>query len=447
MDFDIYENILEPDTFEEDFKYLKNKVVIYNDDFDTNVIIKSNSSKFKQEEEEEESFYNENVNNDSKVDDADQNKTKSTCVEFEYKDILDESIFPDIDSINYNNHYNLLFELDEDDHIHHLGVECNCELNSITHNNLNLATVESIYLKNNSSCSTNYLTNSSSLDSNVSSRSFEGSTYESCLRKNLANIKKDQKPFNVIDNTVYKFNYAYGISNIFDYSLTLLHYLYNKMWQSKSNVGILFIKFNQLYSSFINCKIDYRPGIIEKNKHPPFNNNLIENSTKSKIFQINKVDKKWLKESNIRKKLKSLFNKKVTELINILLIVISSCKLKTFTNISHNDPHKKNNTLLFNQTLKVIFSLNKNEKQTVQKLFNNEQIIKSLLMLNDEILSEKIIFLELIRGILNTNYGKMLSLFYSSSLFLKREKNQMSLGLEEIFEELGRKFYTYIGEE
>ena len=442
MDFDIYENLLESDTFEEDFKYLKNKVIIDNDDFDTNIVIKSNSSKFKQEEEEEESFYNENVNNDSKADDDDQNKTKSTCVEFEYKDILDESFFPDIDSINYNNHYDLLFDLDEDNHIHHLGVECNCELNIITHNNQNLASVETTSSKYDSSCSTNYLTNSSLLESNLSLRSNEGSIYESYLRKKLNKIKKDKKTFYTTNNNVYKFNYNYGISNIFDYSLTLLHYLYNKMWQSKSHLGILFITFNQLYSSFINCKIDYRPGIVEKNKSLPEYNK----STTSKIFQISKIDKKWSKESNIRKKLKTLFNKKVTELINILLIVISSCKFKTFTNINHTDPHKKNNILLFNQTLKAIFSMNKIEKQTIEKLYNREQIIKSLLMLNDEILSEKIIFLEIIRGILNTNYGKMLSLFYSSNLFQNREKNQMSLGLEEIFEELGRKFYTFIGE-
>ena len=93
MDFDIYENLLESDTFEEDFKYLKNKVIIDKDDFDTNIVIKSNSSKFKQEEEKEESFYNKNVNNDSKADDADQNKTKSTCVEFEYKVYLMKAFF------------------------------------------------------------------------------------------------------------------------------------------------------------------------------------------------------------------------------------------------------------------------------------------------------------------------------------------------------------------
>lgn len=81
-------------------------------------------------EEDEESLYVDG-NNESKVDDIDENNTKSTCIDFECRDIVDDEYnFPDVDGIDFTNHLNLLLELDDNNGnnsgIHHPGSECNC---------------------------------------------------------------------------------------------------------------------------------------------------------------------------------------------------------------------------------------------------------------------------------------------------------------------------------
>jgi hypothetical protein len=523
MNFDDYD--YQYDNLDDDFHTFNTQKSGFLEYGTHHALLKSNSNKISckdKEDEQEESVFNEG-NNESKVDDIDENNTKSTCIDFECRDITDDDFeYPDVDGINFSTHLNLLLELEEIDdgleksEIHHMGLECNCNLKHEdfclqNNNNTNLilpSEIEPVSINQNSRknsiytastlCSRNHTnsdqsisvyTNNSVLNQFHSyQKSFtthyfkdnpditispfiQSSLFNNTYLKSESKILQDQDSLRKSRYKALKKNpfrlhkigpteYEIKVSNVIDYSIALLKHAHSKMLRSSKNFPkSSFIKFSHLLSSFLNCKISVSGAEISTYRENQQAKGTEEKKFKKELFKVihKKTDVSVVdvpggkkdnlsKDSNLRKRLKLLFNKKIVCLLDIFILLITNSKFKALPQINHTDPHKKNNTVLFDTHMIDLFSPNSkfSIKRSLITLFNNKDIIKSLMQFDQEIMTEKLILLELLKAMMYSKYGKLAGIFFTSEQFLTRDKNIENLPLEGRFDELGKTLYEYM---
>lgn len=246
------------------------------------------------------------------------------------------------------------------------------------------------------------------------------------------------------------------IANIFDYSISLLKHTYNKLWRNYEGFQkpILY-KFQSHLQSLLRCRLNITSAdlllysdiqtkkifSVEKVKKEVTNNiNILRKNTEAKQNILKK-------DSNVRKKLKLMFNSKILSLLDIFILLITNGKFKSFPQIMHNDPHKKNNIKLFDSILfEVILKNECSLKRSLKTLFNKRDILQSLLLFDKEIASEKLILFELLKAFLHSKYGKLVNLFFNSDFFIHREKFDNS-AVEKKYEELGKDMHRYFSSE
>lgn len=268
------------------------------------------------------------------------------------------------------------------------------------------------------------------------------------------------------NNLLYKnISYNYFNNNMFKDIEDLLDTMkYNKFYITSKEIiyySQLIDKVNIKDRVLINDENYIKSNIINLNK------NNLTNKTNQLIFIIEKIDKKYYKDSNFRKRIKSYFNKHIIVLLNCLLIIITnnSNKIKRFPNILNNDPHKKNNINFFkNKLIENIFNIN-NKKYFYCSKYpndnNNNNYKYSILKFiqdiyeqsfsnynNNTIFLEKILIFEVLKSILNMPYSTIFKEFFDSIYYINREKNVCSktgiiLSVERIFDEYSRNLNNY----
>lgn len=359
----------------------------------------------------------------------DLNRTNSTCFENEFNDILDES-FPDINSINYNNHMNLLIELEDEMKIHLYEIDNN-------ENNENN--------ENKSNCSL----------SCMNSTNYTAHSKESLSRIFISNILNPSETFEYIDNDYASdgksilLNNSYisfldkslftNISkNIFDYSSVIIRFFYNKICQRDKN--------------------DFLNGILLRHQMNYFFNFNLNLNLKGKSNDNHKIN-----PGNIRKRLKGFFNKKINELMNLLIFIIFNIPdaLKEYPN---NSQYKKNSFTCFEKKIKDLLGFDVKNRVVILKLIwkmrkmtcksqrsdeNNSYTSSKERHSNNEFIfnsnnKEYTILIDILKALLMSKYGILINQFFQSEVFLKRVKNEEGLNIEKIYDEYASSYYSYM---
>lgn len=350
----------------------------------------------------------------------DLNRTNSTCFENEFNDILDES-FPDINSINYNNHMNLLIELEDEMKIHMYDIDNN-ENNENNENKSNCSF----------SCmnSTNYTAHSKGSMSRIFISNILNSS-EPCEYTNN-DYASDGKSI-LLNNSYISFldkSLFTNISkNIFDYSSVIIRFFYNKICQRDKN--------------------DFLKGILLRHHMNHFFNFNLNLNLKGKSNEKHKIN-----PGNIRKRLKGFFNKKINELMNLLIFIVFNIPdaLKEYPN---NSQYKKNSFSCFDKKikdllgfdiknrvviLKLIWNMRKMTCKTQRSDQNNSHTSSKERNANDEF----IILIDIFKALLMSKYGSLINQFFQSEVFLMREMNEEGLYIEKIYDEYASSYYSYM---
>lgn len=283
--------------------------------------------------------------------------------------------------------------------------------------------------------------------------------FDNRLQSNLVRINLSEQKFNNKKNKERKlvFNKELMLNeNIFDFSVKFFNGFFS-CFNKNHNNKIYFIKLYYLFPILLDSRIPIG-NTNETDDSTVFNNFekskmdldldkpkaifISSNTEKNPIKSKNKVK---LKEPNLRKKLKLAFNTKLINLINMLLTLLTSAKFKSFPQLQHTDPHKKNNFELFNNTVRSVLEKTSQEaKKTIFKFYHCKSIIDSLLEIDKEIKLFKTASQEILSRLLEYNYGTVFSLYFNSDLFRLRPKNLAFKIWEDMLEDLAKNFEKYV---
>ena len=129
----------------------------------------------------------------------------------------------------------------------------------------------------------------------------------------------------------------------------------------------------------------------------------------------------------------------------MLLTLMTSAKFKSFPQIAHTDPHKKNNFEIFNNSVKSLLEKTSVEaKKTLFKFYNCQNILESLFEIDKELRVFKTASQVILTRLLDYNYGTLFSLYFSSDLFKLRPKNLAFKLWEDILEDLAKNFEKFV---
>lgn len=408
-------------------------------------------NKLSYDENSEISLY-ENQAESSKHDDKSLDDTRSTCLDdFEYIDILDDSyvsvdkdiievkreledklsslsishISDENNSIDDVSMFNINIQ-EDDHHLKKARKKKSFNMTSPVTRDYNAS--ENIrHLENKIKKPKTKKDNSDLTPSSINNIRNKVNAYEdtSTYVSNGPKIRNDQSNRNEVISTVK--NEAISpssintssiiIENPFDYCLNLLKVFYNKYWCVYNN-RVFFMKFDELFKLLFIRSLN------------------IVNTAKRK--------NQSLKTANIRKRAKILFNKKLINMLNLMLTVLSSSKLKNFAQIVSDDPHRKNNILLLDKPLKSILAEENSEsRRTISKIFDNE-ILHSMLLLDHDCFQEKSILSEILKALLNASYGWLYTSFYKSDFYHEFIQFDDSIREIESFNDIAKEFVSYI---
>eukprot|EP00340_Litonotus_pictus_P004980 CAMPEP_0170517406 /NCGR_PEP_ID=MMETSP0209-20121228/3413_1 /TAXON_ID=665100 ORGANISM="Litonotus pictus, Strain P1" /NCGR_SAMPLE_ID=MMETSP0209 /ASSEMBLY_ACC=CAM_ASM_000301 /LENGTH=614 /DNA_ID=CAMNT_0010802647 /DNA_START=8 /DNA_END=1852 /DNA_ORIENTATION=- len=255
--------------------------------------------------------------------------------------------------------------------------------------------------------------------------------------------------------------------NIFDYSFKMFYSFFQDFFPS-NQYKIYCIKLKDLFPALLDNKINlYSPSTHQEKTNTQSlpgelttNNTAFLELTEAELPSLpghtiptrpsllnSGIHKIKLKESNLRKKIKLVFNSKLVNLLNMLLTLLSGCKLKSFPQITHSDPHRKNNIEFFSQSVKeIVEKLSLEAKKTVFKLLKSPEILESLFKLESEIIGYKNISFQLLKTILELPYGKVMSMYFKSDLFQLRQKSLAMKIYEDRIDFLSKNFESYVNE-
>lgn len=441
--------------------------------------------------EESFSFAEQPMNNISKLDGIDEGNTKSTCIDFEFKDHfdIDDEFNGDLSGIGYNQAIDKLLDLDEEmnnSSFFELEVhnDNNAPAKSLSQfgewerlNDSEISEVRSVSGMI-SSKDSHFTTNSTMYSYNQShsvnlNRSLETlELSKSLIYQNDQNFKDPNglgNPNNLRSQLLTENGYTqlpdyaslinYSILqskalncqsslNVFDYSFTLFEGITSKI-ESFASKKFIHLKLCQLISIYSSLSINIRMTKTNQSR------------LSSQIFNITKVKKEavqqikdlkpphqfpfsseGIRKANVRKKLKELFNSKIIELINVLLNCIASFKVKNLKPFISSDPHKQANSLLFSQQLIEVLTLASTDtKKVINSIYYN---VDSLLKLDAEITREKKLCLDFLKEVINLQYGSLLGMFFSSQMFRKRKKGSLNSSIEALVDQLGISFQDYV---
>lgn len=154
-----------------------------------------------------------------------------------------------------------------------------------------------------------------------------------------------------------------------------------------------------------------------------------------------------IKESNMRKRAKCLFNRVIIQYINILLCLIYKDECFSYNKgFLFNDPHKKGNINIVNLKLIDILS---NERNDYTKL---SIIIKDLVKRKEEVLDPLIIvYVNLLEKLIFSSYENLYKNFFNSKFYRKIIFKNVKSTLQSneclmIFDELAIKFIEFLYE-
>lgn len=207
----------------------------------------------------------------------------------------------------------------------------------------------------------------------------------------------DQRYYEINNKKFYLGKNAFDEINVFDFSAKMI---INCLEEALPSHKLFLTKTKDLLKSYLNT--DLRLALKA---------DTFSNETKHKVK---------LKESNIRKKLKLTFNEKLVNLINLLLNIFGSNKLKPFPQLNHSDPHKNNNIELFKTSISELFSSKSSEVRKTVLSLKLTTIVQSFLELDTEVVKFKILSLEILKKVLNMTYGSLFKMYFSSEMYINR---------------------------
>lgn len=272
--------------------------------------------------------------------------------------------------------------------------------------------------------------NITSVDENFDSQNGRGEYYMSM--NSINNLNNEYKNEEDKENQLPSPKTTGSIKDLIVF-LTEISNLHMKILKNPFDLAFYF------YQTILYRHKTYRDILIYPKLHEDL---IILMNINLKVSQQGKI-----KESNMRKRAKCLFNRVIIQYINILLCLIYKDECYLYNKgFLFNDPHKKGNINIVNLKLIDILS---NEKSDYMKL---SIIIKDLVKRKEELLDPLIIvYVNLLEKLIFSSYESLYKNFFNSKFYTKIIFNNVKSILQSneclmIFDELAIRFIEFLYE-